>query len=462
MKEHKNMPVYNRTDDRGRKIYVMNCIVDSAPRPECGRTTVLTGSAETPQTGRTIDAASGTATDGDSAASDGSGLVWVRWRLISAVRGWPTTAYWQPQLVDYGHEDGRVIAQAIPLIQAHRPDLTWNHSRDMRDVAGHVENAAWEQSEDIPPGINADLVVDPQYDAKAAHGLTTGTIRAGSIGLAMEVVPSHPEMELNQFTELQGREVDGDTVRWLPVRVVGVEHMAMVPAGTGADPNAGRRLMENTAVQGCQNIAGTGGTGGMNELITLMATVCRGLGIDVVLAEGVPVPAELQGRVVAKLESLTGAQSRYNDMAQQLQKLEPSLIREGETSLTAAEILARLPERLHMARHGEAFLAHQRKDALRWFDAARVDPNNPQTLSELDKRQRDRIAASADLQFLADIIVEGKERAESRFGPWGNRRSSAGDELPIQGGVPAGSVDKVIEDARFRRWGQSARQGGGT
>ncbi len=172
------------------------------------------------------------------------GLVRDNWRLISAIEAWPRTAFSHPQLLDYSDNGGAVIRQAIGLINSIRPDVTWNHSDDSKDIAGHLSNARWEDSTDIAPGVNAQVVINPEFDPKAAIGLQSGAIRSGSIGVNMQVTRSHPDTKFNDFIQKQGEVVGGKKVRWIPEKITAVRHMAMLPYGAGADPNAGKRAMD--------------------------------------------------------------------------------------------------------------------------------------------------------------------------------------------------------------------------
>ena len=235
----------NKTAD-GKQIYRFDCIVDSRRRV-------------TPAQQATVVADNTKSTEKVEVENEAdlpvvSGHVRDSWRLISAVEAWPSSGFHLPQLIDYSHNNGSAIRSAVDIINNNKPDLTWNHSVDSKDVAGWVENAFWEESTDIPHGINAELVVDPAYDSKAARGLENKVLRNGSIGFSMDVVPSYPDMPFEKFVEAQGTVVGNEKVRWLPVSVHSVLHMALVPAGTGADQYAGRREFGNqSTIQSVNN-----------------------------------------------------------------------------------------------------------------------------------------------------------------------------------------------------------------
>lgn len=367
----------------------------------------------------------GDSEESSSSASQEDGLVRDDWRLISAVEAWPSSDFWLPQLVDYSYEGGRVLKDVIPLVNANHPDLTWNHSVDSKDIAGHVENASWEDSKDIPVGVNGTLVVDPEYDNKAASGLQKGMIRNGSIGFQMHAKPSHPKMKFEDFIAKQGKVVNGEKVRWLPQKITKVQHMAMVPAGAGADPNAGKRKSANN-IESSNSEHINGGQNEMKELIALLTAVCQGLGIEVALVEDSPVPEDLGERVTNKAKALGEIQAKYNSLVAKVQAVGSSILAEGETSLTAEATLERLPDVISMAKHGEKLLEHKRAEALKYFDAAKVFGDKTE-LTESEKRLRGRISNCEDLDLLTDWAEEYQEQSKARFG---NMRSSENEELP--------------------------------
>ena len=196
-------PDFIRREADGSDIYLLDHFVNAERR--------TTKNARPAQSVETTDLT--TLENSEDIEADPGGLVRQKWRFISARQAWPTTAYGQPQLVDYGHDGGVALSQAVELINQSNPDLTWNHSIDAKDVAGYITDATWEQSTDIEPGITGYVVVDPEFDAKAARGISRGIIRSGSIGISAEMVKSHPDMDLEEFLGMQGTDVDGDVDR---------------------------------------------------------------------------------------------------------------------------------------------------------------------------------------------------------------------------------------------------------
>lgn len=427
-------PDFIRREADGSDIYLLDHFVNAERR--------TTKNARPAQSVETTDLT--TLENSEDIEADPGGLVRQKWRFISARQAWPTTAYGQPQLVDYGHDGGVALSQAVQLINQSNPDLTWNHSIDAKDVAGYITDATWEQSTDIEPGITGYVVVDPEFDAKAARGISRGIIRSGSIGISAEMVKSHPDMDLEEFLGMQGTDVDGDVVRWKLKSVVDVRHMAMLATGTGADPNAGLRFRSSIQnSEGKQMIETTD----VRPDDSLLARVCGLLKVD----ESTLDNAELvESKISERIGKLQGKAEKYTVLAQSISALESQVIAENESGLTVQEIVERLPHRLSYAAHGEKYLEDKRSQCLRWFDAAKVQPDRD--LSDNAKRLRQRIIDSDDIDFVCELLEEYEAQAQDKFAL---NRSSAIDEIPepkIQK-TPMGAKEQKIRDGANRLFG---------
>lgn len=388
--------------------------------------------------------------ESDVSEPDASGLIRQKWRFISALQAWPTTAYGLPQLVDYGWDGGIALSQAVNLINSSNPDLTWNHSIDAKDVAGHITDATWEQSTDIAPGITGYVVVDPNFDAKAAIGISKGIIRSGSIGISAEMTKSHPDMDIEEFLSNQGEDVDGDVVRWKLKSVVDVRHMAMLATGTGADPNAGLRY--KSSLLNNQGKLPNSNNGGNIMVPTetrpesgLLNKVCELLKVDETILEN----AELaESKLSERIEKLQDRADKFNNLSQAIADLEKLVIAENETGLSVNEIIERLPQRLDYAKHGERFLVEKRNEALKAFDSANVKTD--ENMSDNAKRLRGRIENSSDIDFVLEMLELHQGIVTERFGL---NRSSLVEELPAEKKSVIGAKDKQIRDGAKKLFG---------
>lgn len=429
----------NKTAD-GKQIYRFDCVVDSRRRttPVVTETVVSENKADEIKVENEADLPTTTGNVRDS------------WRLISAVEAWPSSGFHLPQLIDYSHNNGEAIRGAVDLINRHKPDLTWNHSSDAKDVAGWVENAFWEDSADIPSGVNAELVVDPGYDSKAAKGLENKVLRNGSIGFSMDVVPSHNDMPFEKFVELQGTVVGNEKVRWLPVSVHSVLHMALVPAGTGADKFAGRRELGNqSTISNKDKVVGHEVKGMIEDYIRILANTCQALGVDVALVADESVPEGLEERLAKKVEPLATIQKQYNALAASVEKLFAKAAESGLNITNLAELENEIPRLCMWAEEGEKVLCARRDEALEWFDKAKFQPDVE--MKESAKRIRERIANSRDLEAISDWIDEYRTIAEDRYG--NTQRSSIAEELPVENKESVKEISRDIVESAAKIFG---------
>lgn len=428
----------------GRKVFELRHTVMA----QCRNTPVIKHSAKRPALENTEDPGVS-----DEPVSD-SGPVRQRWRILSKVPAWPDTGYPEPQLVDYRSAPDEVLAKLVQAISV-KPDLRWDHSYSIKDVVGWIEDAEWEADSDIPAGVNAWVVADPEYDAKAAVGLRKGIIRSGSVGISARMVRSHNDMDMDVFLRSQGKIVDGEEVRWIPVDITDVDHMALVPYRLGADPNAGVRNMVSTddnVAQGRETKTAQANTlrnmglnahkdGGqkMTNWEEMFGDVCGMLGVDLRVDGDLNASNAMQ-TINGKLNNLRESHRILIALQTGLYDCERYVIRDDETGLKSEEIVRRLPEALQFARQGKAFLAHQKGEALRWFDIATVRPDVE--LSSNERRIRNRISGSSDLDFIEEQLNLYRDISNSRFGPL---KSSVSEEIPAET-RPRGVGDEAVDD----------------
>jgi hypothetical protein len=441
-----------RLNRKGQKIYTFDCIVDCKGLKNAydqGESTEELNQRIQEKSGDTEDEVALSLSNGPSPPGiPDDGKVRVLWRLVSGAKLWPSSSFPYPQCVDFGHDNAAVIARDIaPLVGAFKPDITWNHSIDSRDIAGKVENPFFEAAKGkLEAGINGTLVVNPKYDPKAALGLTEGILRAGSIGIDGEYVPSHPDMLHQEFVKNQGKRINGDMVRWLPLKITAVRHMAFVPWGMGADSNAGPRVALNN-ISGKEPVSNESG-GTMGNELKLFSAVCKELGIEFALSDGAPIPEKLEELLLGKVEELKKAQVAYSGLYDRVLRaceLSGSCKYSGKS---VDEILEVLPTDLANAANGLAFVEFQKKEALKAFDAAKVDPAKEE-LSENDKKIRLRIANSQDIAYIQEALEEYKSLALNRFG---SMKSSADEEIP-KVDIPVAEVSRDIVDSVSRMFG---------
>lgn len=352
---------------------------------------------------------------------------------------WPETPYPEPQVIDYGFQDGAALRQIVDVVNRSPINLVWDHSDRVRDLAGCVESAAWEPAGDIPAGVNATLVVFPEYDAKAAAGLQFGLLRVGSISIDAELVPSHPELPITEFLGRQGTEVNGQIVRWLPVNIRNVAHFAFV--SVGADEYAAPRRTGIAHSGRGSELVGLSA----RELLLYMARTLR-IAPDLVrtlqnTAHATDaVSPDLSGRILAAVDAMMADAEAMPAVAVQLDevlgilKAGKSVRSQGSAGQRALavvrELRARLPVLMESAAQIDGYVQILRNEAISWYDRVHADPTKDQMLSSACLVRRPQIQDLRDIRELQRIVEEHKPLAEARFGPVKNLRSSIGEELP--------------------------------
>jgi hypothetical protein len=454
----------------GRKRYSIRCEVMGEFRPASqpgpgtqGKPPVQPQNAQN-EAGQGGEGAAGSGTD-----TNNDDVVRIPIRVLSSVFTWSGT-FFGPILVNNGHNDSYALRRVVTAINNRTGNravpMVWDHSLDARAICGRLTSAAWEDSTDIPTGTNAIAEFPRSVDPQAAALAEAGMIPATSIWWQPDMEMSHPEMDFDEFWDRQGEIVDGQQVCWLPVDLqdAGVIHHALVWAG--ADPFSGPRDEgpTNQAAQAVRNTQAEQGGRGMEieKALALITIMCQAVGIDVVLSAGAPIPDTLEKRFTDSAGTLRSTQGQYNDLALKLQTVGTSLLKEGESAISSAEVLNRLPARLEAAKLGDAFLAHQQKAAVTAYDAANVDPKNPQSLTDAQKLLRQSIENSRDLNFLEASIAENTRLAKERFGTGGtSNRTSQGDELPPgQNPAVSQSTEQILNAARMDRFMPRKVEGG--
>jgi hypothetical protein len=174
------------------------------------------------------------------------------------------------------------------------------------------------------------------------------------------------------------------------------------------------------------------------------------------LAENaVEMPKDYEEKCIERFSALHKGFEEANTLKSALQNIgEKYLKADGEVGVTASETLNRLPERLEKAKHGDAFLLHQRKEALRAFDAAKVDPAKAE-MSGLDKKLRARIANSNDLDYLAEELERYQQIAKDRLGL---NKSSESEDLGKPEGGEQGPTS--LQEAEIRENALKLHAGG--
>lgn len=147
--------------------------------------------------------------------------------------------------LDFSRAD--VLESSLPLF-LDRPrggsrkkalKLQRNHSFDVEDTLGYIDQAEWDTSPRFPaPGINVVAGLDWKIAPQEARGLLSKPplIDSVSISVAFDWEPSHPDLPWWQFFDLLGHELDGEVVRIIVTEILELYHIGLV--WQGGDENA--------------------------------------------------------------------------------------------------------------------------------------------------------------------------------------------------------------------------------
>ena len=449
--------------ENGRKIYTVNMCIEAVRRPyipqiDAAKPDSDHNAAIVPMLARPLN------------VPDDPDIVRAQVRLISAAPAYPGMGWLGAQRVNYDHNNAAAIRE-IPahMLGRQRPvPVMWDHTYDLKQKAGRLDRPWWEESTDIVPGANADIVINRRYDPKAALGLEIGEINATSISVSTELERSHPNMPWEAFVEMAatGGIVDGRPVAWHPTRLREVLHHALV--WEGADPNSGPRNAENSRryfdtgasaqmdnssthedAKKAAEAANTKTRGGItleNKSIQILDSLCRDMGFDVVLSDEANVTDELQARMAKRLAAYQAAATRYGELEARLSRLAEKHLPKAQFN-SSVETLDALAERLDMAVFGESYLDDLRATALKAFDTVHFNPSGTQSLAQ--KKLRATVENSSDVEELKAFAAEWAAEAAKKLG---DTRTSKGEDMP-----PVNAEAELSAEARkilasLERW----------
>ena len=113
-----------------------------------------------------------------------------------------------------------------------------DHNRSVDAWLGKVSSTYWDKgNESIPSGVNSIIEFDrAAIGTVIERGLLTGGLNSVSVTVDFEWKPSHPDMEIWDFYNKLGDEVNGELVRIVATKIVGIYEISLV--WEGADPFA--------------------------------------------------------------------------------------------------------------------------------------------------------------------------------------------------------------------------------
>jgi hypothetical protein len=135
----------------------------------------------------------------------------------------------QSRMFNFGHLGGGPLRNSIS--EFNNLIILKDHDMSVDNWIGTTEQAYWDQSADIPPGVNVMMKVDTKADPKTARGLISGALNSVSVTVSFDYEPSHPDMNEMDFVMNLGQEVDGKTVQALITGIKRVYELSTVWSG---------------------------------------------------------------------------------------------------------------------------------------------------------------------------------------------------------------------------------------
>lgn len=137
---------------------------------------------------------------------------------------------------------GPVLKKGLSLFKAknngHTIGVFKDHRRSVDAWIGTVMDSFFDKGNaDIPMGINSVVSYDKQAIGPVIErGIKTRGLNSVSVTVDFEWTPSHPNMEKWDFFNKLGEEVDGEVVRVVATKIMGIYEISLV--WEGADPFA--------------------------------------------------------------------------------------------------------------------------------------------------------------------------------------------------------------------------------
>lgn len=165
------------------------------------------------------------------------------------------------QVVTDFSESG-ILRKSAKLLQ----DITImaDHEFSAGRYLGKVVNTSWTRkvnNTDLP-GINAEIQFDDDPNAekdiqRALRGVKKNYLNGFSVSVWFEYKRSHPDLDLLDFYDLMGTELDGELVRFIVTKVLRYLEASVVVAG--ADPHAGPVRSAQSSAKLAASFSLTGG-----------------------------------------------------------------------------------------------------------------------------------------------------------------------------------------------------------
>jgi len=130
--------------------------------------------------------------------------------------------------------EGNVLKKSVKKLKGQT--VYKDHNLSVNDWVGVVAKTTWDESKDIPPGINANLKINKKWNERIVDGIKDRAIHSVSVTVLFDYKKSHPDLE--DFWYHIGEEIGGEIVRMIATKIISFGEISLV--WQGADVYAKR------------------------------------------------------------------------------------------------------------------------------------------------------------------------------------------------------------------------------
>nr|BDD48164.1 hypothetical protein 8 [bacterium] len=303
--------------------------------------------------------------------------------------------------IDFSNE--RVLKRAVRLLKGQT--VFKDHDTSVDNWVGRVEKALWDnQTQGIPPGINAQLKLDAVKDPMTVRGVVQGVIHSASVTVSFEWKPSHPKlMDEGTFFERMGEEVDDELVRIIVTKIDKFLEISLV--WQGADEFAKQIGANGKPVQQSIEPESLHDTGQLSlrtqdilskedDMNPMNKLLCETFGTEVNPDNFKEV---LNQYVETEKTSITEkADTQISKLVEQL----------NESNKNCSELEAKLKALEPQAQLGETYLEDERQEAIRLCKLVKGEKINEAILKTLE---------NGELELVQAWKEEFRKEAETKF-----------------------------------------------
>lgn len=278
-----------------------------------------------------------------------------------------------------------------------------DHNMSVDTWLGTTQDAYWDNSEDIPPGVNCMLKVDTKADPKTARGLISGALNSVSVTVSFDYEPSHPEMDEWDFFMAMGTEVDGKIVQANITNIKRLFEISVVWQGADVYAKQKQKPLSNSLNLNL-----------LPEPKKENAVDWKKLALLMGLSQAEPTEEDITNGITALVASKTTTKTELDTVKVTLVAEQAKVVdlttkvtaSDGLVAAAKAEVVTattQLDSFKKDAELGKKFVAKQRTEAVRLYKLVEADKMQPAMVTMLE---------TANLEIAESFISTYTARAE--------------------------------------------------